>query len=191
MKQHLAYVLLLCFAQASAQEDTISMQSKTYKAVIQDSSGKNYYGRLLFVTDSTTVLGNRTLKNQKNGLFQQQAAFPYRKMESIVLQRKGSVGRGMLWGGISGALLGVVIGFMSGDDTDRQLAPGTFDFSISFTAREKAAGYGILGGIGGMAMGGIIGALAKKTFIIGGKKENHDLYRQSVLEMTNSGKSRH
>ena len=191
MKPFLIYALLLMGIHAGAQEDSIATPSKWYKVAIQETTGQYHYGTLLYVTDSATVLRIANTGKQQTGILQTQTAFPFSKVESIALQRKGSVGRGMLWGGISGAALGILMGYISGDDPPHQNTPGQIDWSIRLTAREKALFLGILGGGGGTAIGGIIGALAKKTFIIGGKKENHDLYRQTVLEMANSGKNQH
>lgn len=191
MKSMLGCILILFCYRAVAQTDSLVTPVKIYKAVIKDAGGQNHYGSLLYITDSTTVLNTRNTKTQAPGILQSQTVFPFSKVESIELQRKGSVGRGLLWGGVTGAALGIIIGFVSGDDPPRQSNPGQLDLSVRLTAPEKALFLGILGGGGGTAVGAIIGALAKKTFIIGGKKENHDLYRQTVLEMTNAGKSRH
>ncbi len=190
MKPYLLYVFLLAGLHARAQQDSIITPDKWYKAAIKESNGQTHYGSLLYLTDSVTVLSISKTGNQQTNILQNQKAFPFQKVESIQLQRKGSVGRGMLWGGLSGALAGVIVGYMSGDD--KPVDNITFPIpQIRFTAAQKAGFLGVLGGIGGTAIGGIIGAVTKKTFIIGGKKENHDLYRQTVLEMANSGRTHH
>jgi len=90
----------------------------------------------------------------------------------------------------------VIIGFASGDDkkeaypTNDPTGLGSFAVSLhnafTMTAGEKALVGGVLMGVGGTLTGMVIGAVAKKKFIIGGKKEKYrdlegELRRRLVL----------
>lgn len=131
-----------------------------YLAAISDSSVKTYPEPVRF---NAQIPGTLTTE------------FSYPNIKSIQVWRKGRVGRGMLWGAISGAVIGAGAGLISGNDTG----------FLAFSAGEKAAGYGIVLGVTGTLVGAIIGAVSKKKFIIHGKKENLKAMRQSVLEKMN------
>ena len=110
------------------------------------------------------------------------------QIQSISLRKKNSVLKGALIGLGVGVLTGTVIGLASGNDpvepyySSSQDPYGFGNFFVSInnsfarTAGEKAM-FGAIGlGTSGAIMGIIIGAIAKKKFIIGGKKEvYHDL----------------
>ncbi|TMI85465.1 MAG: hypothetical protein E6H08_22510 [Bacteroidetes bacterium] len=98
-----------------------------------------------------------------------------------------------------GAVTGIIIGFASGDDKkepyyDYNQDPfgvGNFIVSINnafaMTAGEKALAGGISLGVSGAIIGTIIGAVAKKKFIIGGKKEVYrdlqgDLMKRLIVQ---------
>ena len=49
------------------------------------------------------------------------------------------------------------------------------------TAGEKALTYGGMGAAVGTGVGALIGALAKKRFVIGGRKEKFDEMKANVL----------
>jgi hypothetical protein len=70
---------------------------------------------------------------------------------------KKSVEKGMLWGALSGAGIGVAGGLIAGDDP-----PGW----LSFSAGEKAILGGFYGGVIGLLIGTVVGAFAGtgKTF---------------------------
>jgi hypothetical protein len=87
-------------------------------------------------------------------------------MDKLVYKRKGSVGRGLLIGFVSGAILGGLIGLASGNDEEEF---SWDDFPYYFeprTAGEKAVSTGAALGILGGIIGGVVGALAKKSFTI-------------------------
>jgi hypothetical protein len=77
-------------------------------------------------------------------------------------------------------VIGAIAGFASGDDP---VAPYTGDpfadvfvsvgNAFAMTAGEKAVTLGAVGGLSGALIGGITGALLRKQFVIGGKKDNY------------------
>jgi len=86
------------------------------------------------------------------------------EVRSLGIEKKGSflkgLGTGVLWGAVTGALLG----FLSGDDKPEN----TWGDILSMSAGEKALAGGIFFGVVGGAVGGIAGALkgADESIII-------------------------
>ncbi len=105
------------------------------------------------------------------------------QIQSISLRKKNSILKGALIGLGIGVLTGTVIGLASGNDpvepyySSNQDPYGIGNFFVSLnnsfamTAGEKAMVGAIGLGTSGAIMGVIIGAIAKKKFIIKGKKE--------------------
>lgn len=92
------------------------------------------------------------------------------KIEIIKIRRKGKVGKGAWVGALSGAGLGILIGFAAGDDD-----PGF----LSSTKEEKAIGLGIALGVLGTGVGALT-ATAKKKIIINGKTLNYEQQLEEI-----------
>lgn len=113
----------------------------------------------------------------------------YNELASVKLKRKGSAGRGALYGGLIGLATGALIGFIEGDD---KIAPYTGDplgdifiglgNAFAMTAGEKAVTYGLAAGGGGAIAGVIIGAVARKKFTIGGNRNKFESMKTDVLQ---------
>jgi hypothetical protein len=121
---------------------------------------------------------------------------PIEQINQVSLRKKNSVLKGALIGFGAGVLTGVIIGFASGDDPVMQYPdPYTDPFllgtlaaainnSFAMTAGEKALAGGAAMGLTGAITGIIIGSIAKKKFIIGGKKQNYrDLQSQLMMRL--------
>lgn len=189
--------VILLAIQTMAQTDSAATAPETpaqkgpYKATIKTIDGKTQQGWLYQVNDSQVVLlkNVKDLRNTQNQLLQPTGSFmlPAEQVHSISLKRKNAGLRGMLIGFGTGALTGVISGFISGDDPVTPYT-GTFaDIFIGFgnafamTAGEKAVAGGLILGTGGAIVGLIIGSVAKKKFTIGGKKEKvRDLHAELV-----------
>ncbi|MEJ7681209.1 MAG: hypothetical protein WKG06_25860 [Segetibacter sp.] len=89
----------------------------------------------------------------------------YNVLNAVTIKRKGRVGRGILIGGLTGAGVGGLIGFASGNDPTQ----GCID---CFTAVEKAAALGVIFGVAGTAIGALAGALKQKNSKSNGKYQN-------------------
>ena len=72
-----------------------------------------------------------------------------KNVKTISLRRKGSVGKGIWIGALSGAVVGGIAGYASGDDE-----PGWF----SSTAEEKAVGNAIFFSFPGAGIGALFGS---------------------------------
>ena len=107
----------------------------------------------------TPVTGTRTI--------------PYHQIEMATINRKGAVGRGILFGGIGGFVLGGLIGAISYKSCDN-----CWDFGIGF---DILAG-GTLGMGVGAVVGTVVGLLSKRVFRIGGNKQQFEVMRLSVLD---------
>jgi len=118
--------------------------------------------------NKTKQFNDNSALRQANGSYSIDAA----QINTITLKKKNAGLKGTLIGFGIGAAIGAIVGLASGDDDPKQW--------FAYTAGEKAVGLGVMGGITGAVIGGIAGALAKKVFVIGGKK---DLYRSSQAEL--------
>jgi hypothetical protein len=196
MKQNLLQLIFLSMVfSATAQTDTIA-PAKTKKpsmATINTMEGKRIKG-WLYKTDTGNVYllhtGKKALQplNYKSPS-QDQVIFNIDALQinTIALKKKNAGLKGTLIGLGAGIVVGVIAGFASGDDPVTPYTGEAFSDifisvgnSFAMTAGEKAAALSVFGGLTGAAIGAITGALLKKKFIIGGKK---DAYRNSQAEL--------
>ncbi len=179
---------LLALAISRAQSDSTSdKKQKSFTVFIRMLNNKMIKGRLYAINDDQLVL----LKSVNN-----QQYIPVENIKSFSLRRKNSILKGALIGFGTGALTGIIMGLASGDDSvdeypDASTDPwgiGTFGTALNnafaLTAEEKALVGGIGMGASGAIIGTIIGAVAKKKFIIGGKKEKfRDLRAELMMKL--------
>lgn len=163
---------------------------KPYLATLRLQDGSREKGWLYHVNDSQLVLlkdfkGRKVKEMMKSPeLWQEKTtAFTITDIQSLTTRKKGAGGKGALIGLGVGIVTGALIGFISGDDpikpypADDFMGFGALATSIhnafAMTAGEKALVGAIgLGGAGALT-GAVIGSLAKKKFILGGKKEKY------------------
>ncbi|HEU4573538.1 MAG TPA: hypothetical protein VFS36_00945 [Chitinophagaceae bacterium] len=190
----LAAVFVVCHL--SAQTDTLGKKKKPVPniAIILTTKGIRTKGWLYQVNDSQVVLykgkaGNMVKlpagKKDLSLLNEIQAT----QIEQISFKKRNNATKGALIGLGAGVLLGVVTGLIEGSDkvypypnpspsTDPYglgTAIETFAIGLNnvfaLTAGQKAVLYGAGLGSIGCITGAIIGAVAKKKFVIQGKKE--------------------
>jgi hypothetical protein len=190
MKMLIFFISLACSG-AHAQEDSnaLAHKSNPNSASLLLTNGTITKGWLYSLSDSQVVLLRATAKEIKqfdrsDGQWMGRlAGVPVTQIQSISLRQKNSVRKSALIGLSIGVVTGAITGLISGDDPIKQdpspandpWGIGAFVISIhnsfAMTAGEKAL-FGAAGlGIAGAITGAIIGALAKKKFMIGGKKE--------------------
>ncbi len=137
----------------------------TFRTRIINADSNIIKGYIAGFNDS--VLSIYRLNNKTN----REQQFNYQDLSRISFKRTNGVWRGMLWGFIIGAGSGVLYGYASGTDHN-----GWF----GFTAGEKALVYGTINGVKGITVGAIIGALARTTITIHGKKERYDRLKANL-----------
>jgi hypothetical protein len=167
---------------------TVETKQKTFIASITTMDNRLLKGTLSSVNDTQLIL--RTNNNP--------LTVPADNVKSFTIKRKHSVRKGALIGFGIGAAAGIIIGLASGDDPkmaypdpgEDPLGIGTmvtaFSNSFTMTAGQKAVVGGLGLGATGAIVGSIIGAVAKKKFVIGGKKEKfHDLQGELMMRLVN------
>lgn len=169
----LIFAILLVAAQHAIGQDTPPIQKKIYKISIADSGRRHLDGYLLNITDTTLQLSHWPVRFGNNPLKGNYNEVGYRHISEITIKRNHGAGRGAWKGAVIGLLVGVAAGFIEGDD------PAEYWFR--YTAADKAITYGGMAAVAGSGIGALIGALAKKKFIIGGRKENFDGMKMNVL----------
>jgi hypothetical protein len=102
--------------------------------------------------------------------------FDYSMLEKVRVRRHNSIGRGAIFGSISGLVVGAIAGAAMGNDPPPKLG----SLYGSTTAGEKALIFGAVGATLGVITGVIIGAVSHKTFKIGRNKEK---FRKMKSEM--------
>jgi hypothetical protein len=184
-------LLLLTFSVLTipvfGQTDTAAKAKKLvpHLAIIRTMDGSKTKGWLYKMDDNNIYLlpANRkklSLSEFKSPDLNKSAMnFNISQINTISTQKKSAGLKGALIGLGAGTLIGVISGFASGDDP---VTPYTGTFADPFiaignafamTAEEKAVANGIGLGLTGAITGFVIGKLAKKKFIIGGKKESY------------------
>lgn len=188
MKKLLSLIACLFILVISkAQSDSVSPQKpRVFIASIKTMDKEIIRGRLVAINDSQLLLKS----------FNGQQFIPSENISSFTIKRKNSVLRGTLIGFGIGAVTGIIIGLASGDDPimsypdpgNDPFGLGTFVAGIhnafAMTAGQKAVAGGLFLGTSGAVVGAIIGAVAKKKFIIGGKKQKfHDLQGAVMMKL--------
>jgi hypothetical protein len=195
MKPMLHLLLCMLFLQGHAQ-DSVPKRLLKYKISVIEWNGSKQTGYLGYINDSILYVSTTQVAvNQPAQHISKRSALDFSQIRWVHLKRKGSVGRGILIGAISGLAAGAIVGLVSGDDPSCQRSASDpnqyniysgFGYSMcsafSISAGEKAVIGGTLGMVTGGLIGGIIGAVARKKFSINGSKEKFKAMQLSVLE---------
>lgn len=184
---------LTCLNSQTDSSALISERPKehiTSYAAVKLNSGLITKGWLFQVNDSQLVVLHakksrlRKLTEANYNPYDHTSIMAVDQIKWLAVQRKNPGLRGALFGFGLGVLSGVIMGYMEGDDPIMQYNGSdifggiavALNNAFAMTAGEKAVAYGSALGVLGGVMGGVIGTLAKKKFIIGGRKEKfHDL----------------
>ena len=117
-------------------------------------------GYFMLATDSTLILERKSKTNDIN-------------VASIGhIKTKRSGGNNVLTGSLTGMTTGIILGASTAD-------PDAWIFSYSAT--EGATAFGLLGAIGGAALGGIVsGVKNSNTYIINGDNNNWKIFKEFI-----------
>ena len=144
-------------------------------------------GYLVQVNDSNVAVSIAPLPygvSTKSSLEQ----YNYNDIKYVEYKRKGSIGRGILIGSLSGVLLGTIMGLVEGDTKPPENNNLGYTLAYSFgpvSTGEKVATYGLglglIGGLTGALIGAISNAVSKK-FTINGKPSALKELNTTLLE---------
>ncbi len=178
-----ASLFTLFVSQAQSDSTTTVTKQKSFNAFVRTMDNKLIKGKFYAINDSQVLVEKSTKKL---------LPIPAENIRSFTLKRKNVVLKSALIGFGAGALTGIIVGYASGDDPVIQYAGNdvfsafgaSLNNAFAMTAGQKAAAAGIGLGLSGAIIGTIIGVLAKKKFIIGGKKERfHDLQSEIMMKL--------
>jgi len=159
----IVWLVFLCISSIYAQEKTQKIEN--YKTWVYLHKETLKIRCVLYKVKDSSIL----VTNIENGESQE---IYIRDIQKIKIRKKNSIGKGALIGSVSGLVLGGAIGLIEGDDPPDQ-------WIMSYTAEEKAVGYGVLLTPIGAGVGVLIGSI-KKSFDINGKLENYKLNKQQL-----------
>ena len=180
MKQVSFLILSLLLATTTFSQEQGRPKRITLKVKLMDSIQRVEYGYLAAMADSGIVMLKSPVIFDQHLSSNTASLVPYQNITQITVRRKGSVGRGILIGGLSGMFLGGVIGYISYKPVNCEGTWFCMDFGPGYDAATGAS----IGTLAGAAIGGIIGAVAKKTWTIGGNKNRFHEMRSNVIDMT-------
>jgi hypothetical protein len=182
-----ASLFLLTVSQAQDDSSHFVKKQIPSLATVRTIGYGTIKGWIYEVNDSQVVLVNSVKKLSQP--FATRQAIPIEDIRLASFRKKNSALRGALIGLGIGGLTGIVMGLVSGDDpvytgpVDDPITALVVSFSNSFamTAGEKAAFGGLALGGTGAIIGTIVGAVAKKRFIIGGRKKYHRDLQEELM----------
>lgn len=155
--------LLFCTPHILSAQYTIQ-NIKIYKTwVTFNSEPFKIIGVLYQLKDSSIVLSNSISKNDYPDNIKT-SEFNINTIEEIRIRRKNGIGKGALIGAISGLAIGVLVGYLSYEESS-----GGIDFGRGFSA----TGSGFFGAFLGAGVGVIFGTI-KLRIPIQGKIENYN-----------------
>jgi len=173
-------ILLLCccyFLSAQEKEQKI----KIYKTWVSFNNVPfNVKGVLYEVKDSSILVSNSLLvREYTSGRFKS-ADLHINTIEKIRIRKKNKVGKAALIGGISGFVIGAIIGYAEGDDPP--CSTGYWGGGCeSYTAGQKALINGASFAIVGGGIGALVG-LIKIKIPINGNIENFNNSKNRLKE---------
>lgn len=183
MKQLTTGIWLTLISAISLAQEARVPKKIVLKVAMKDSIQRVDQGYLAGLADSGIVLVKGPVAFDHSLKGTNANIIAYQNLSEVRIQRKGSVGRGVLFGALSGMVVGGVVGYMSYHKPvpcDGSTLCITWDFGPGY----DALGGAILGTVSGAIIGGIIGAVGKKKFVIGGNRNKFSHMKQNVLDMT-------
>ena len=186
MKYYSILILcIVCTNQSLVAQDSALLKKISFRISVTNFDNTQAKGWLATIEDSAVQVSNHPVHFGGANLADASLkTIDYSQVSQIKLKRSNGAGRGAIIGAVCGFIVGVAAGLIAGDDPHVPASQDYFGFGEAFrtTAIDKAAILGISGAALMSGAGAIIGTFAKKTFIIGGKKEKFDEMRVNVLD---------
>jgi hypothetical protein len=173
----LILIMMLATSILKAQHDTLG--SSKYKCKIGLTDTKKELQGEIYKTDDTTITIKKSMYGEQ-GYNRTESALmpiPVKRIDYISIYKKGSAEKGLIIGGMAGAIIGGLIGYASGDD---EPTPGQLELFL-LTAGEKAG----MGAVIGFIPGALIGLAAGSSKIIIGIHGNADRYKSRRKALDN------
>ena len=178
----LSFLLTVCLIGITQQKKQLPNL-----AVIQTTDGKKIKGWYYAVReDSVLLLPLPTRSFSPRDLNKLEGSgrmlsFNIAQIEKIGLAKKNRVLKGALIGMGVGVVSGYIMGLSQGDDPIEPYTGNPFEDVIiavqnglAMSAQQKAAGGAIVFGFTGTVVGVVLGLVAKKNFVINGKREHFE-----------------
>jgi len=153
MKTILVFFLILLSSLGILNSQNTEDKVKIHKVWVKLMDGSNHKGFLYSADDEGIVISYNVSDTTSIRKFKANS------IEIIKIRRKGSTGRGALYLGGTGALVGGGLGFASGDDPENQW--------FRADAEEKAGAGFVVGGVLGAGFGALFGSIKQKMIING------------------------
>jgi F0F1-type ATP synthase membrane subunit c/vacuolar-type H+-ATPase subunit K len=177
MKTIVAVTIIGLFNIQSIQAQTGSSEMRTsYQAWISTyETSRPIAGVLYEIEDSSVTLSNRNFSRNGSSGKVDMTKLDVRSIDVMKLRKNGNTGRGILYGAISGLVVGGVLGILYASTVEKhEEGANNFEKSINSTASTmQIVGSSILIGIGcigtGIGVGAIIGS-AKIAIPINGSQ---------------------
>jgi len=153
--------LVLVFSILALSGNMLAKERKGADLIIQKTDETQIRGELIAVKENSLLL----LKRETGA----DVSVDIGEIRIIEIVKESKVWKGIGYGLLGGAVIGVLVGYLLGDDP-----PIMGTGPILMTDDEKALGYGFYIGLFGATLGGIIGAHAgvDKTIQIEGKSDS-------------------
>ena len=113
MKQVSTLFALMFLAAVSFSQETRTPKRITWKVAVKDSVQRVEYGYLAAFADSGIQMVKSPVAFDHSLVGTTANTIAYQNLSEIKIQRKGSVGRGILFGALSGMVVGGVAGLIS------------------------------------------------------------------------------
>jgi hypothetical protein len=152
--------------------DSTPLQHKRYKTTIVTNTTGKVNGYFYSIDDTAISLTSAPFP--KRGLAYGVATinkYEFQDLKTVQFRRKGSIGRGAVYGGLIGLSSGALAGLAS--------KPQSSGF-LTFSRRDQAIIFGTLGAVQGLIAGLIVGAFGHKVFRINGRKERYNEMKTQI-----------
>ena len=141
------------------------------------------------IQDSSVSLSNRNVPRTGSSGKVDMTKLDVRSIDVIKLRKNGNIGRGILYGALTGLVVGGALGILYASTVEKH-EEGANNIEKSFNSAARTmqiAGTSILIGIGcigtGIGVGAVIGS-AKITIPINGSQEQFNLNRSNLNDRT-------
>lgn len=152
-------LVLFCGLNSLKAQDTIQ-KKKIYRTWISLNNESNKIRGFLYEANDSSILVSRSLVIKGYSPDRSKMVnLNIINIETIKIRKNNNVGKGFLFGTLTGFALGGLIGLISGDDPPEDW--------FAFTAGEKAILLGVPFGVIGAILGGEIGTIKLKIPING------------------------